>query len=408
LLLTTIVINNVQRTKVKRNNWEVDAGYETPKVRSLLEVFLGAVFIARAPIPGTNFNFGDFAAFLLVMLGIFRTPYLMAKVNRAYAVTFSLLMAFLIVESFYNGEDFLKRSLRLSILAALAGCIASRRLDVVQLFKGFGIALVLNVPLYYLHIAPDLYKGCFTGFLMDKNVAGMFYASMSIALMALVNKTSYRVMMALAGGVLVYLTLSRTSLVAFAFGIIWLAIAKRAGITSRIVFAGLASVAYVFLQDQFAHFGVFADRLGTDALRARIDAAMAAKVAITPWYGQGLSTATVEVGPYTFFYHNSYLALITEGGWIFLAVVLGGFALVTLRFLSSPPFTRSEIYMQGAGVVMMLCATRLGEVFMTIPTFVLLGASMQLMAIDQEKKAALGVVAKPKNRIEPKKGRIRA
>ena len=407
--MTTIVINNnAQRNKVKRNNWEVDAGYETPQVRSLVEVFLGAVFIARSPIPGTNFNYGDFAAFLLVMLGIFRTPNLMAKVNRGYAITFSLLMTFLIVESFYNGEDFLKRTLRLCILAALAGFIASRRLDVVQLFKGFGIALALNIPLYYLHIAPDYYVGCLTGFILDKNVAGMFYAAMSFGLMAIMPKTSYRVMALIVGGVAVYLTLSRTSLAAFAFGLVWLIIAKRAGIVSRIVFAALAGVAYIYLQDTFQHIGVFADRLGSDALRARIDQAMAFKVAHTPWYGNGLSTATVLLGNHRFFYHNSYLALITEGGWIFFLVVLGGFAIVTLRFFSAPPFTPSEIYLQAAGVVIMLCATRLGEVFMTIPTFILMGASMQFMALDQLKKAASGAVKKAKNRLEPKKGRIRA
>jgi hypothetical protein len=407
--LSTFVANNLTRSRVYHNNWELDAGFETPRVRSALEAILGGLFIVRAAVPGTNFAVGDFAAFALVLVGIFKSPLVYGKVNRAYATVFSLLMAFLVVESLYNGADFTKRALKLSLLAIVGGFIGSRRFDIVQILKGFGVALLLNVPLYYLHIAPDLYAGCLTGFLMDKNVAGLYYASMSFALMALFKKTSARVALLSIGGVLVFLTLSRTSLVAFGFGIIWLAIAKRAGIVSRIVFAILVSVSYVFLQDRFAHIGVFADRVGSDALRSRIDAAMAAKVAVTPWYGQGLGKATVILGPKVgFFFHNSYLALITEGGWVFLLVVLGGFALITLRFVSAPPFTRSEVYVQSAGVVVMLCATRLGEVFMTLPAFVIVGASLQLLSSDQIRRAAAGVVKKTRNRFEPKAGRIRA
>jgi hypothetical protein len=49
-----------------------------------------------------------------------------------------------------------------------------------------------------------------------------------------------------------------------------------------------------------------------------------------------------------------------------------------LHPFKSPPFTAAEVAVQAAGIVVLICATRLGEVFITIPTFVLLGVAMTI------------------------------
>ncbi|KFC49862.1 hypothetical protein GY12_24485 [Micrococcus luteus] len=43
------------------------------------------------------------------------------------------------------------------------------------------------------------------------------------------------------------------------------------------------------------------------------------KVAETSFFGQGLSTAFVDLDHVSMFFHNSYLGLLVEGGWPFLA-----------------------------------------------------------------------------------------
>ena len=61
------------------------------------------------------------------------------------------------------------------------------------------------------------------------------------------------------------------------------------------------------------------------------------KVAETSFFGQGLSTAFVDLDHVSMFFHNSYLGLLVEGGWPFLIVVVGAYLWLCLR-----PFARTH------------------------------------------------------------------
>ncbi|MEO0025084.1 MAG: hypothetical protein RL196_1525 [Actinomycetota bacterium] len=352
---------------------------QAPNARSIAVIALGALFNVRLVLPSTSFYFGDFAAFILILLSLSKPPRF-SSANSFYASITGVLLIFLCLESYANGTDFSRRMLRLAILIVLAGFIASGRVDAVQLLGGIGLGLFVNFALYYLGLTPESgYVGCLTGFLADKNVAGFYYSVFTFAILAMVRSPWARFLVLTLGMAAVFLTFSRTSMVAMAFGIIWLLVGRRAGFFSKAVFATISYFAYIYLEKKVALVGIFADRSGSDALRSRIDAATAVVTRDVPWFGKGLGTAKVEVGEYSFFFHNSYLGLVMEGGWFFAFIVLFGLIAVTVRPFAKPPFSFSEVAIQAAGIALLLCATRLGEVFMALPTFVVLGCGMQIL-----------------------------
>ena len=69
------------------------------------------------------------------------------------------------------------------------------------------------------------------------------------------------------------------------------------------------------LTSDYSRSGVFADRAGSDALRALIDQASEIKVQATGFFGQGLGEAYVylaHTGSKTWFLHNSYWSALIE------------------------------------------------------------------------------------------------
>lgn len=102
---------------------------------------------------------------------------------------------------------------------------------------------------------------------------------------------------------------------------------------------------------------------------------MTAKTHVTPWYGLGLNQGFVQLGPdRTAFFHNSYQQAFVEGGWPFLLVVIVAFVVIGLgvfdRRVKIPPVL---LRLEGGVVVLLVCAWKLGEVFMTLGAFLLLG-----------------------------------
>ncbi len=115
-------------------------------------------------------------------------------------------------------------------------------------------------------------------------------------------------------------------------------------------------------------FGPFSNRSGSDALRDRIVAAERRSLADMPWFGHGPGTATIALGDQEFFFHNSYLAVRQEGGWIALGLVL---FLLAYAFLRLSPWSRlgdlQAIAAQAALISVPVMAVTLGEVLLDTP-----------------------------------------
>ena len=114
------------------------------------------------------------------------------------------------------------------------------------------------------------------------------------------------------------LTLSRTTLAALAAGLVWVAVARGRGRLAGVGAAAALMGVVAWLESNVSRVGPFQGRSGSDDLRRAIDLASQFKASIRPWIGLGPGTAQVEARSEQFFFHSSYLAVRTEGGWLTL------------------------------------------------------------------------------------------
>ena len=200
--------------------------------------------------------------------------------NLALAV--SAVGVFLAVVSVAHGIpdlEWIRRLVRLGALAALIGCIAGRRLDLRSVLWGLLAAMAVNVPLFYAGVVPAPYGSYLTGFLGDKNVAGLYYAAMPVLAVAFVRSPQRRVMVLAAAAPCVFLTGSRTSMAGFACAVLWMWLTPRLGPVFRILILAAMGWAVTFAEENLAQLSVFGDRTGTDQLRSWIQDATAVKAA---------------------------------------------------------------------------------------------------------------------------------
>lgn len=356
----------------------------------LVDVVLGALLVAdgiSAGVGPLSLPLAELAGVGLVVLAGFRRPHRSLAQFGVLAVLACALLLFLAVSSAVNGvaeEDWLRRLFRIAVLTCLVGSFASGRLDLRGVLQGALAGLLLNIPLFYLGLVPDTYGGVLTGLLGDKNVAGLYYAVVPVLLMATTSNWRHRMLLLSAAVAGTALTGSRTSLAGLACAVIWLAVAPRLGLTLRWVLGIGLGLGVFWLSDNLPRlFGYFADRLGSDLLRERIQAATVEKLAETPWYGLGLGQAHVDLDDTTWFFHNSFWGLFVEGGWPFLVIVVAAYVLLGMRPFRHAARTPARIVVEAATLIFLVCASQLGEVFITVTGTLVLGASLLLTSAER-------------------------
>lgn len=290
-------------------------------------------------------------------------------------LAYAAMLAHVIVISTIFGQAWLQRSFRMTLLFMFMLMIAEGRLHWKSMVAGMVAGMVLiNAPAYYLGLTPDRYPPFLTGFVGDKNVAGMYHAVLALLGLSLFAQWRTRLLyVALLSG-LTWLTGSRTSIMAAAIGLAWYFMRPRFR-WARLVAAAVVIQLLALVETRFARVGVFEDREGTDLLRSQIDAATTTLVQNTQWYGRGLNTAWVSVPNFPHMaFHNSYAALWVEGGLVMGGIVLILLVGVGMGFVSADrkiePDRRAA---EAAMVVILVCAWKLGEVFFTAPCFIILG-----------------------------------
>ncbi len=306
------------------------------------------------------------------------------------ALAVSAVGVFLAVVSVAHGIpdlEWIRRLVRLGALAALIGCIAGRRLDLRSVLCGLLAALAVNVPLFYAGLVPAPYGSYLTGFLGDKNVAGLSYAAVPVLALAFVRSPQRKAWLMAAAAACVLLTGSRTSLAGLACALAWVVLTPRMGPVFRVALLGAMAWLVTFAEKNLAQLSVFGDRTGTDRLRGWIQEATAVKAAETPWHGRGLTEAHVDIGDAVWHYHNSYAGLFTEGGYVLLIGVLGAYVVLGLRLFTVRLRTPSRVAVEAATAVMFVTAAQLGEVFLTTTGMLILATGVTLAL--EEKGAPL-------------------
>ena len=355
----------------------------------ILDVLLGALLV----VDGISVGAGAFrlpiaeaAGVALVLLAGFRRPRRsLANFGVLGVLAFGML-TFLAVSSTVNGiddEDWVRRIFRIAVLVCLAGSFASGRLDLRGALHGMITALVINIPLFYAGLAPDTYGGVLTGILGDKNVAGLYYAVIPVLLIATTTSRRHQVLLfAFAFGGTA-LTGSRTSLAGLACALIWMIVSPRLGLTVRWILAIGLGLGVYWLSESLPRLGgYFDDRLGSDLLRERIQTASWEKAAEAPWYGRGLGEAHVHLDEASWFLHNSFWGLLAEGGWPFLVIVLSAYVVLGMRPFRHAVRTPSRVAVEASTLIFLVCASQLGEVFITVTGALVLGAGLLLTSAE--------------------------
>ncbi|MFB7843190.1 O-antigen ligase family protein [Microbacterium sp. NPDC056052] len=353
---------------------------ETP----LLEFTMAILLAAGYNLPGlpVDIPIRYFAMAVLVAVATTRRPRFASPQLRLFIVAAVVLVVYDLIVSasaapMTGASDWRQRLIRLGLLLAFTVFAGTGRLRLVALIEGFACGLVLNAVLFYAGIAPHDYQQFLSGYVGDKNAAGLLYAIGGLLLAATQTSRWARCSTVAAFGALTFLTGSRTTMAGLLASVVWLAVFTRRTLVTRI-FGGVALwFALAYVQDNLARIGIFADRVGTDTLRAQIADRVARKLAETPPQGSGLGTAFVQMTTgQMFLFHDSYATLFVEGGFVALIVVVAVTAWIGLRPLRSDPGPFSARAMEAATIVILVTATQLGEVFLTIGWALVLAVAM--------------------------------
>lgn len=356
----------------------VVTAFSRPPLRRTEAILFGMFVYDGFGVPGLPVVIpgSDLAAIALVGVSVFRRPQRDLGAS-AWLIPFAVtLLGYLAFGSMYNDVDWLRRLLRIGIMFALVLSLVSGRIDLSSGLKGLGVALIINAALFYSGVAPNNYGGALTGFLGDKNVAGLYYCLIPLLILASIKKTSLQLLCVSLGALAVFLTGSRTALAAYAFALIWMALSRRIASIFRLLLAVTLGYALRYLEDNFAQAWIFTDREGSDLLRGWIEQATLEKVELVPWYGLGLSESYVNIGERTWFFHDSYLALYVEGGWIMLVAVVGIYVWIGLSPGLGSRRTNQIIIIEAATISLLVCASKLGEVFLSLPGFLLIAYAL--------------------------------
>lgn len=320
-------------------------------------------------------------AFMAVAIAVsaFVRPTLRVRGLGFHILFWAAVLAWVIGVSVKQGQPWMQRSFRWGLLVMFCLCLAEGRILWRSFLAGYTFSLVvINIPANFTPLRSDKYEGFLTGLIGDKNVAGLTYAVVGVLFLALVRGIWTRIAVCVLFAVAVYATGSRTSMMAFVAGCLWVVVRNHMGRILRLVCAALGCWAIRYIGRKYSEIGDFSDRAGTDWFRSMIDTATHAKIAASPWFGSGLNTAWVNVyAGRRIWFHDSYAALRIEGGVPLLVAVVGLFLLVLWGLPDRRRRVADEVRIcEGAVIAVLVCAWKLGEVFFSTPSFIVIGTTM--------------------------------
>jgi O-antigen ligase len=340
---------------------------------SILVVLLfSAMFLDAVEFPGLGVPANSIAMGVAVLYGAMALrsgPLGHSPVLAPLALAIPVWMA---MSSLLNDNFDTRRLLNITLYAALILVLASGRLSPRHVGRGLAVAVVIGVAWGAATLPQSGYIGRLTGPFGDPNAAGLVIAVATAIALSALQRPLYRYALLLVALLGVYLTESRTTILAVALMGLWLLFGRYGS-----PWLGLAVVGALLWwisnipQEDFAT-GEFADRAGSDALRERIYAVETIEVARHPTVGNGAGTARILLDGQPFFYHSSYLAIRAEAGWIGFVLVVGLLALAFLALITLPRLRRNAWY-EAALLGVAVCAMNLGEVLLTLPAAVAIG-----------------------------------
>jgi len=320
----------------------------------------------------------ELAMAALVVLCLVRPARGGARLPGLVVLLLGALLALLLYSGLTNEVDWTRRLGHVAILAGLVWALGTGRVSLRSAALGLAAGLTGVIGLALVGIGGDTYPGRLTGFLGDPNAGAFFIAVLGVLAVTFCDDR-WKVRLAVAVPIVAGLVLcfSRTGLLAGAFAAVWILAGRRLGAAGGAALAAVLVWLVDNIPDDLVLYGPFSNRSGSDALRERIIAQEQVELATAPWYGNGPGTARVDVRGLEFFFHNSYLAVRQEGGWIALLLVLGLMALAFLRL--SRRSRAGDLAAAGAQAAVIgtaVMAITLGEVLLDTPMAIAVGFAL--------------------------------
>ena len=337
----------------------------------LVDFFVFATF-PMATLQAGGLPVSELAAGLAVGLALLRRP----RVRSSPWLTWTLLalLALMLLSAQLNAANNIdpqRRVLHLVLYVALALMAAQGRFHTRSMAKGLAAGLVVSAAAYYAGYGTG-YEGRLAGLMADPNAAGFMLTTLGCIALAGLPGSRLRVPLGLILVVLVVLTFSRTSFLAVALIVVWVVIGRfLAASLGTLLLVGMIWVV-TNIPVTLRTLGPFSDRSGSDALRTRIARLEELQIDQAPWYGHGPGTSFVDVQGGRFFFHNSYLSMLNEGGQVSLVLIVAAGAFTLFALLRLRPELRNPWYEAGI-IAVSMCAVNLGEVLLELPAALALG-----------------------------------
>ncbi|MBS1846654.1 MAG: O-antigen ligase family protein [Actinobacteria bacterium] len=344
-------------------------------------VFLAFVMMTmpKVHLPGSPLPVGEtlmllavISAFLTMKKGLFPMP-------RWAVVAVVLFLTALTLSTVVNGlfaYSAFKRLLHvvvyIFVIIGLVRGLLPRRVALRGIQVGLPLAILSGLVL-----PEDGYHGRLTGLFGDPNVAGMTIVVLgAIALTGLRSARSqkwYAVMLVFG----LALTYSRTAMLGALLALIWLWVGRKLRPVTAVFVVALVAVVIAVVPTNVQNFGPFNDRAGSDQLRNRVASQEIKSVQKAVVLGHGAGTATVLVnnGTMVFYFHDSYLAMIQEGGVVSLAIIMTLLIATFLSLMRLDTEDRQPL-LEGSIIGVWVMAINLGEVLMDLPTAIALGFAL--------------------------------
>jgi len=359
----------------------------------LVFIAFAVVAMPKVRIPGSPVPAGE-ALMLVAVISAWLTrgpDHL--PIPRWFRFAAVALLVIYLFSSLVNGVvdySMAKRMIHMGVYVLIALCLGREMLPTRVAAKGLTTGLVVSALSGMLLFSRSAYSGRLTGIFGDPNVAGFLLAVLGPIMLSRIEKRLTRVGFAVLLLVTIGLTLSRTALLASVIFAAWLLIGKRLRRGHALLLIGILVLAIAFLPTSIQSIGPFKDRSGSDQLRNRVSSQELTSVGESPIWGHGAGTATVRVNSndVKFFFHNSYLALLNEGGALALIAVMTMLVGVFLTLIGLDAADRDP-WLECSLIGVTVMAINLGEVLVELASAIAIGFALaHLLAVRRRRAIA--------------------